>query len=133
MKESRWLPGVLDTSLPLSWSLAVVAVMLGRVSSQAGYAVTFSFPHLIISHLHSSPFCCCLQAKYISQKIPFSIRMCASPRKKYFSLGKEGIGEQFHKQQLQHHHHHRLLRAPFMNAIRHMDSSVLSSAQNGTT
>lgn len=32
------------------------------------------------------PFCCCLQAKYIWWKIPFSVRMCVSPRKKYFRL-----------------------------------------------
>lgn len=44
-------PWVLGALLPLLWGLAVAAVMLGMISSQAGCTATFSFPYLIISHL----------------------------------------------------------------------------------
>lgn len=60
--HSGWFPFWLGTQLPFLYLIPLFLICL------------------------PFPFCCCLQAKYISWKIPFSIRMCASPRKKYFSL-----------------------------------------------
>lgn len=84
----RLLPWLLHNLLLLTWNLIVSEIL--RMTSQPGYTVNFFF-YLILLFLSCLPFpfCYCLQAKYISWKIPFSIRLRASPRKKYFCLQKK--------------------------------------------
>lgn len=45
--------GCLDHLMPCLWSLIVSEIIPMMISSRAGYAVTLSLPHCIISHLPS--------------------------------------------------------------------------------
>lgn len=85
----RLLPWLLHNLLLLTWNLMCLRYRGWLLS--LGIQLTFFF-YLILLFLSCLPFpfCYCLQAKYISWKISFSIRLCASPRKKYFCLQKKG-------------------------------------------